>query len=497
MIAKAGDIYCVYNKSLKKYTACQVTKIDDSGKKPQATIISLDWVSDELPKEEELALMKPLYIDYMYWGGTFNIKRVDVNVPLNYVYVANVKPLNNEDTGTYGGWNSGVEIYNQFKWLKIPKEQRDAFKAADASSEHVEFEGNRRRLSTHSENDNWHDFDDALSLRVFPCLSSLTVTKWHKNLYEYLNSNPFIRELVIENHGKSSLDFSETSIDRLSVDMTGLDELILNDDLSMLFLLGEVKDGCKITSPSSGSDLILYCDGSVPKIQGLEGLEKLYIRTITELDIADILRAYTKLRELRLWGKPGNLINFAKISEFSELEVLTTMDLFGFTADEVPKPESLQKLYMLWMDSLPEDAAKEVKKLYKKRKGEGLDLWITKPRKAEWLAQNLENPFRSWDGEEHITPANAKKAADIYRKTRAAMVKLIEAPSKDIEKDAEALVRDYTEGFNKMDKKKPFIDTVERDEVFTALDGILSLIPDELGIDQDKLLDLFDQLKEF
>lgn len=497
MIAKAGDIYCVYNKSLKKYTACQVTKIDDSGKKPQATIISLDWVSDELPKEEELALMKPLYIDYMYWGGTFNIKRVDVNVPLNYVYVANVKPLNNEDTGTYGGWNSGVEIYNQFKWLKIPKEQRDAFKAADASSEHVEFEGNRRRLGTHSENDMWHDFDDALSLRVFPCLSSLMVTKWHKNLYEYLNSNPFIRELVIENHGKSSLDFSETSIDRLSVDMTGLDELILNDDLSMLFLLEEVKDGCKITSPSFGSDLILYCDGSVPKIQGLEGLEKLYIRTITELDIADILRAYPKLRELRLWGKPGNLINFAKISEFSELEVLTTMDLFGFTADEVPKPESLQKLYMLWMDSLPEDAAKEVKKLYKKRKGEGLDLWITKPRKAEWLAQNLENPFRSWDGEEHITPANAKKAADIYRKTRAAMVKLIEAPSKDIEKDAEALVRDYTEGFNKMDKKKPFIDTVERDEVFTALDGILSLIPDELGIDQDKLLDLFDQLKDF
>lgn len=497
MIAKAGDIYCVYNKSLKKYTACQVTKIDDSGKKPQATIISLDWVSDELPKEEELALMKPLYIDYMYWGGTFNIKRVDVNVPLNYVYVANVKPLNNEDTGTYGGWNSGVEIYNQFKWLKIPKEQRDAFKAADASSEHVEFEGNRRRLGTHSENDMWHDFDDALSLRVFPCLSSLTVTKWHKNLFEYLNSNPFIRELVIENHGKSSLDFSETTIDRLSVDMTGLDELILNDDLSMLFLLGEVKDGCKITSPSFGSDLILYCDGSVPKIQGLEGLEKLYIRTITELDIADILRAYSKLRELRLWGKPGNLINFAKISELSELEVLTTMDLFGFTADEVPKPESLQKLYMLWMDSLPEDAAKEVKKLYKKRKCEGLDLWITKPRKAEWLAQNLENPFRSWDGEEHITPANAKKAADIYRKTRAAMVKLIEAPSKDIEKDAEALVRDYTEGFNKMDKKKPFIDTVERDEVFTALDGILSLIPDELDVDKDKLIDLFDQLKEF
>ena len=279
--------------------------------------------------------------------------------------------------------------------------------------------------------------------------------------------------------------------------MTGLDELILNDDLSMLFLLGEVKDGCKIKSPSSGRDLILHCDGFVPKIQGLEGLEKLYIGKIKELDIADILREYPKLRELRLWGNPGKLTNFAKISELSNLEVLTTMDLFGFTAEEVPKPEELQKLYMLWMDSLPEDAAKEVKKLYKNRKSEGLDLWITKPRKAEWLAQNLENPFRSWDGEEHITPANAKKAADLYRKTRAAMVKLIDGAGKDIEKDAEALVRDYTEGFNKMDKKKPFIDTVERDEVFTALDGILSLIPEELSIDEDKLIDLFDQLKEF
>ena len=42
MIAKAGDIYCVYNELFKKYTACQVTKVDDSGKKPQAIILSLD-----------------------------------------------------------------------------------------------------------------------------------------------------------------------------------------------------------------------------------------------------------------------------------------------------------------------------------------------------------------------------------------------------------------------------------------------------------------------
>ena len=279
--------------------------------------------------------------------------------------------------------------------------------------------------------------------------------------------------------------------------MTGLDELILNDDLSMLFLLGDVKDGFRIKACDGGRTLILQCDGAVPKIRGLEGLEKLHIIKINELDMADILGEYPKLKELRLWGNPGNLINFAKVSEFSELEILTTMDLFGFTAGEVPKPEELKKLYMLWMNSLPEDAAKEVKKLYKKRKAEGLDLWITKPRKAEWLAQNLDNPFRSWDGEENISPANAKKAAAIYRKTRAAMVKLVEEPGDGFMKAAEDLVREYADGFNKMDRRRPFIYTVERDEICMALDEILTLIPDESGVDKDKLIDLFDQLKEF
>ena len=497
MIAKAGDVYCVYNKLLKKYTACQVTKIDKSGKAPQAVILSLDWTGDELPKEDELSLMKPLYIDYMYWTRTLNLKKVNVNVPSHYVYVGNLTPLNDEDTCTYGGWSIDVEIYNQFKWEKIPKEQRDRFKEANSSDEFVEFEGKRRRKNKHNENDEWNDFDDALNLRVFPCLSSLTVTKWHRNLLEYLNSNPFMGELVIENHGKERLDFSETSIDRLSVDMTGIDELILNDDLSMLFLLGDVKDGCRIKAFDGGRTLILQCDGAVPKLQGLEGLEKLHIIKINELDMADILGEYPKLRELRLWGKPGNLINFSKISKFKELEVFTTMDLFGFTAEEMPRPEDLKKLYMLWMNSLPEDVAKEVKRLYKKRKDEGLDLWITKPRKAEWLAQNLDNPFRSWDGEESISSANAKKAATIYRKTRASMVKLVEESSEGFTKAVEALVREYTEGFNKMDRKNPFIDTVERDEIFTALDGLLALIPDELAIDKDKLIDLFDQVKEF
>ena len=39
-----------------------------------------------------------------------------------------------------------------------------------------------------------------------------------------------------------------------------------------------------------------------------------------------------------------------------------------------------------------------------------MDLRITKARKPEWLAQNLDNPFRGWDGAEHIPASAAKKA---------------------------------------------------------------------------------------
>jgi len=52
-------------------------------------------------------------------------------------------------------------------------------------------------------------------------------------------------------------------------------------------------------------------------------------------------------------------------------------------------------------------------------------------------------------------------------------------------------------GFNKMDKRNNFIYTTERDEIFQALDEILNLIPDELSVNKDELINVFDEVKEF
>jgi hypothetical protein len=62
---------------------------------------------------------------------------------------------------------------------------------------------------------------------------------------------------------------------------------------------------------------------------------------------------------------------------------------------------------------------------------------------------------------------------------------------------AETLVREYTEGFNKMDKRNCFIYTVEREDIYIALDEMLDLLPEDLKVDKEQLLNLFDELKNF
>lgn len=121
-----------------------------------------------------------------------------------------------------------------------------------------------------------------------------------------------------------------------------------------------------------------------------------------------------------------------------------------------------------------------------------MDLRITKPRKPEWLAQNLDNPFRGWDGAEHIPASAAKKAANQYRKTRSQLMKLAAESSEDTQAQALDAVAAYTQTFNKMG----FIETEERDEIYMALRGILDALPGDT-LQKDALIEKFDELRDF
>ena len=164
--------------------------------------------------------------------------------------------------------------------------------------------------------------------------------------------------------------------------MTGVEELRLNDDLEELVLLGDMSDNCQILVKDHGASLRLQLDSSLPKVLGLKDLGAIHCSNILEIDFAQILNNYPRLRELRLWGKPGHILNFHKLSEFKELVNFSTVDLFGFTAEDIPKPEDLPRLSMFWMSSLPEEAAKVAKKYYKKQQDKGLKSLDNKTEKS-------------------------------------------------------------------------------------------------------------------
>ncbi|TWI77724.1 hypothetical protein JM98_01032 [Treponema putidum] len=84
MIAKAGDVYCVYNKHLKKYTACQITKIEEHGRKPQAVILLLDWSGD-----------RPLKMENDGGRGCRSHKKTTVNISKNLLHIEPCRHIKN------------------------------------------------------------------------------------------------------------------------------------------------------------------------------------------------------------------------------------------------------------------------------------------------------------------------------------------------------------------------------------------------------------------
>ena len=493
--AIAGNIYCVYNDALKKYTACQIIKIDEMAN-GQAVQLILDWSGDKPMTADEMAGVKPLYMDYFYWQRGFHLVNVKAEVPLNYIFIGNKEPLSHESTDAYGFWDNGYNAYRQFKWEQISEAKRQLFKAAAHSEKYILWNSQELPLKSSSLNDMQHPFEKAKSLLELPCLSKLSCERWYDDLEDYLEACPFLMELQLRNHGQESLDFRKSHLQRLTLSLQGVNRLYLNEDLQELTIIGESSGICRIFVNGQGEALQLHCHEEIPFYSDLKNLRALQVSGIDRMDMKSLAENYPNLKSLRLWGRPGNIDNFAAVADLKKMQQFSTMDLFGFGAEDIPNPDKMKDLSWFWMTSLPEEAAKKIKSLYKKSKADGLDLNISKPRKKEWLAQNLDNPFRSWEGESHIAASTARKAATIYRKTRGEVLKLIEREGLEVEISLSAAIKDYTEAFNKMDTRYSFIETEERENIYEALWAIVDLVPEAMA-SREKLIAVFEKTRDF
>ncbi|WP_328991465.1 hypothetical protein OG394_34845 [Kribbella sp. NBC_01245] len=221
----------------------------------------------------------------------------------------------------------------------------------------------------------------------------------------------------------------------------------------------------------------LSCTGA--ELNALSGprqdLRILRVAGIDELDCKQLVESYPDLTELILTGNLGILANAGSLNRLTRLKSLIISDLFGMDGPDCLLPKHVPALENLWLSSVPRDYASATRTAWRGEIVHGVSLEIQAPRKPEWVAENLNNPLRDWDGRERISALRYKKALALYRTTRRAVQDAFANASGDARlARLTEIGRGFSEGFNKLDGRDPFIETVERDELFAALNHLIT-----------------------
>ncbi len=505
MTPTPGDILVSHNARLDAYFAVQITGSKMDGKYPLVSVLTLDWMGKALPTDAEIAAMKPKSFDFFFWNARFDHDWVPAQVPPSFQRVGHRPVLVTTELGSYSGWPDGSTFYSQQQWDARPKALRDKFKHAAAREDETPVVTVNGFTVTHSTNrlTDWLTaaVDDLSIFDDLALLTNVATDRPIPGLFDFLHKHSFINELQLLNHGETRLDLRSLLATRLIIDVTGLTELYLNDAVEFLSLVGSAASDLRIHADADGRWILLHTTDAAAPWSGLSALGGWSVYRLKEMDVASAVRRFPTLRDVSMSGAPGYVRNLAALSALSNLETLRLNDVFGFTPEDIPAPSNFPALQTLHVTSCPADAADAVKKIYKPAAAAGLDLSVRQPRKPEWLAANLDNPFRNWDDIEGITPAQAKKAAALYKTARTDALKV--ASEADALVALSPIVLTYTEAFNKLDSRSNFIFTEEREQIFEALLQIFNAVDEkrrEAGaapIDQDALIEVMDQVRDF
>lgn len=477
MTAAAGDILVTRNERLDAYVAVQITALDDDGKRPQAAVLTLDWTGESLPTEADVATMQPARFDFFFWNGHVDHVWVPLPVPPDYARVGHRPPLVTEKVDSYGGWwPDGSLLHAQRKWDASSPAARDRFKQAAAERDRKGAVSLEAVEATRLGNEQLAAVPDLATFDAKPLLSSVYADRPVPGLFDFLRHREFVYEAALRNHGETCVDLRGAHLTRLGIDVTGVRELYLNDGLENLTLHGTPSPDLHIHAEDAGRWLSHSLSDPAVVWSGLDALGTLWIRDVKEVDVAALARRFPALTRLRIWGAPGMLRHAEALSSWQGLRTLTLSDMFGYPPDDFPSPASLPALRMLWLSSLPADVAAAVKKEWKGAAASGVSLNVRQARKPEWLAANLDNPFRSWEDTDtdRIKPAQAKRAAALYRTARSDALKVADADNPVAA--LSPIVETYAEAFNKLDARGNFIETEEREQIYMALMQILDAV---------------------
>ena len=178
---------------------------------------------------------------------------------------------------------------------------------------------------------------------------------------------------------------------------------------------------------------------------------------------AAALTAWRELRSLRIVGSASRIRNTGALQALKHLKCFNGSEIYGLDAHEFPATG----LYDVRIDGLRATDAK----VLRQRLRDLPRAQFSKTRSDKWIAENFDNPFRSWESD---GAAFGKAAMKLWKdgvKAAAAF------GGKATASDARDLVKSLVLRLNKLDERHG-IDTLRREQACEALDV---LVRDHLG----------------
>ncbi|MFI8500695.1 hypothetical protein ACIGFK_19705 [Streptomyces sp. NPDC085524] len=204
------------------------------------------------------------------------------------------------------------------------------------------------------------------------------------------------------------------------------------------------------------------------------GVKHLTVHGITRLDCARLVAGFPDLTRLSLSGNLGTLTSAAALNQLPQLQALTIRELFGMDASDCLLPRHVPEVEEVSLDDIPVGYATAMRKTWRPHVRHGIQLDVRGARTPEWFAANATNPLREWDGLEHIPRTTYRKAVAQYEATRDAFLAEVGGGGGGGGGQQHGVIaeigRAFAAAFNALDSRSRFIATLEREQLFDALD---------------------------
>lgn len=335
----------------------------------------------------------------------------------------------------------------------------------------------------------WVNKDDVIN---WGALDDCNIRNWPRSLYYTGNDISFvtwsqkrrIEDFTWKPLKKMKIDFSKSMIDKLYIDSDYELKLIFGNKIGYLDLYGDPNkfliEKCDVVPslgfyPKKDSNLKIY---QLPKYNCFKNAKELLIKVDSNgapFDCSSILQ----FSELELLHLIGNMTNLYALKELKNLKKLGFWDAPNLSG--IPPLDSWKNLNKFVAMNIDEKVGKKLKKeLIELKKVRHIEFGsITKLRNKLWFETECGIPFSQWIEE------NEKKATSAYKKCLKSVKK---AQSED---ELKVAIIEFTNKMNTLED----IETMERDDIYTALCLIMKNSPVE--IEHDKWFLWFDETRKF